>query len=164
MIDTALPSIWYWQPGQMRCPPCRYIFATTCAKGVHAAQACAFAGASITPEERRTGGPTILIAAAELSKEALDPVVAAQMLREQVGRVDLPAGFEEFNRTIAGSLLDPQTLRVNVAELAKSLSAADADGRRGVSPHPRGERVSEVSQESLVAERNPGRFDDAIEL
>ena len=60
------------------------------------------------------------------------------MLGEQVSGVVIPKYFSENKSLIPHSLLDPEALRVNVPQLAKSLSPTYPYGGAAVGPHLEG--------------------------
>ena len=86
--------------------------------GSHCAEAFAFAGPGVLAEERCSCGAPILVAAPELGEEALDAIVTAQVLCKQISRVDFTPDLEELNGAVPDPLLDPEALRIDVAELA----------------------------------------------
>ena len=90
------------------------------------------------------------------------PVAAAEMLREEVRRVLLPANFAELDAPISHALLHPQAVGVDVPQLAEALARADAHRRRAVGPHAQRRCDTEVFEEALVAEAYSGAFDDAV--
>jgi hypothetical protein len=61
--------------------------------GAYRTEALAFASPGVFAEERCSCGATVFVAAAELGKQALDAVVAAQVFCEQVSRVDFASNF-----------------------------------------------------------------------
>ena len=86
--------------------------------GSHRAETLAFAGSGVFAEKRCSSGASLLVATPELGKEALDAVVTAQVLCEQISRVDFAADLEELNGAVPDPLLNPKALRIDVAELA----------------------------------------------
>ena len=58
------------------------------------------------------------------------------MLREQVRRIDFTPDLSQLYGGIRAALLGPQGTSVNVAKLAETATAADADRGGGVRPYP----------------------------
>ena len=56
------------------------------------------------------------------------------MLREEIRGILFAAHFDKLNGPVANSLLDPETLYVNVSELAEALASADPKRRGAVRP------------------------------
>ena len=86
------------------------------------------------------------------------------MFREEIRRIDFSLDLAEFYGGIFDTLLYPEGTSVDVAELAKPGSAADADGCGGVGPYPEVHFPTEVLQKSLVSKSHAGRFHDSIKL
>ena len=86
------------------------------------------------------------------------------MFREEVRRIDFSLDLAELYGGVFDPLLDPESASVDVAELAKPGSAADADGCGRVGPYPEVHFPAEVLQKSLVSKSNAGRFYDSVKL
>ena len=62
-------------------------------------------------------------------QEAVDAVGTAEVFRKQVCRIAFPTYFAQLERFVADSLVDPQALCINVAQLPKPLASTNAYGR-----------------------------------
>ena len=81
------------------------------------------------PQWGRVGAPTG-VAAPEQTYQHLYALARAEMFGKEVCWVPLAEDLPEVHPAAADSMLDPQQVRVYVAELAKTLPSADTDRRR----------------------------------
>jgi hypothetical protein len=59
----------------------------------------------------------------------MDSVLRRQELREEIRRILLAAHFDKLDGPVAHALLDPETLYINVSELAEALSGTYPERR-----------------------------------
>ncbi len=107
-------------------------------------QELALARAGVQPglgRRRRTAAP--VLASKEL-EQALDAVLAHQMLREEVRRVLFTTDLEQLDRAISDPLLDPEALGVYVAETTQALALTDPQSGGAVGPHADGDLEPDV--------------------
>ena len=84
----------------------------------------ACAGAS--PQLRRGRSSAVDLLAAKQLEEGVDPVLANDVFYEQVRRVLLAADLHKLDTVVADPLLDPEALRVDAVQLAKSSKTVNA--------------------------------------
>ena len=123
-----------------------------------------FGGASTSSELRRNCWPAIRVDTPEEGEKALDAVTRLQMFGEHIRRVVVSTDFDQLNGSVADSLLNPQTLRVNVSQLAQTLPATNAHRCNAVCPDAHRQAVAEVFDQRLVAKAGASRLNHSVEL
>ena len=87
-----------------------------------------------------------------------------EMFNILVRWVDIPTDFANSSRPLPNFLLYPQTMRLEMAQLAKAGSRRDPDGGTGVRPYANGHLKSQVSEETLVTQSRARCLYKAVEL
>ena len=86
------------------------------------------------------------------------------MLCEDISWVFRALYFSHFDAGTPHLALQPETLRVYMAQLAQAVTGADPDGGGGIRPHAHREVNAEVAQETLEAESHASGFDCPVIL
>ena len=91
-------------------------------------------------------------------------VTAERVLGEQVCWVLLAGDFAEVHSAEADSLLDPESVRIEVAQLAETLTVADTDRCLAVCPDAERDWNPKVGEQGLITQTLSGTAHHAVEL
>jgi len=86
------------------------------------------------------------------------------MFGKYVGWILLSVDFAQVHTLGSDGLLNPKRVCVEVAQLAKALPVAYADGSAGIRPHAQRQLDTCVAQERLVSEALAGPSNNSGEL
>ena len=86
------------------------------------------------------------------------------MFRKEICGGDISPHFPQLDRAITDLLLNPKALGLDMPKLSKTLALAYAYRSAGVSPDSDRNRITQVVQEGLLAERHSCRTDHFIKF
>ena len=116
------------------------------------------------PHGRREGGATVEEPALKQRNQLINLVPRLEVLREKVRRVGLPGDLQKLELAPPQSLLHPQGVALQVAQLPETLPPPDSDGSGRVRPDSDREVDPEISVQGLDAQGDADAPDDPIVL
>ena len=102
--------------------------------------------------------------AGEQTHEPDKSVAAQRMFREEVRRIPLSGDLAQVNPLLPHGLLHPESMGVQMAQLAEALPGTYTDSCRAIRPDTHGDFEAQISKQALVPEGHTRRFNHTIKL
>ena len=115
-------------------------------------------------EKRSCRSSAFSVLTPEQGGQLVDLVLARQVLREEVRRVDFPSDLSHRYRTSPVFLLYPQGVGLEMPQLPKTGPRRYPERGARVGPNTDRHDKAHVAEQALVAKASSRRFDQPVEL